>query len=187
MIDGLLHVGGGRGRRACSARCSGLGGGMLIVPLLTLGFGLPLRRGGRRQPGLRDHDQRRCRRRLPGATRREPPAGHDARAVHGHRCAGRRPDRVPAARARPGVALRAAPRLRGADDGPRDGRGRRGRPVEDPARDRRTSRAGSELRSTRLSGPGYRVHNLGFGVVGSVGPASSRPCSGSAAGSSRCP
>ena len=25
-----------------SARCSGLGGGILIVPLLTLGFGLPL-------------------------------------------------------------------------------------------------------------------------------------------------
>ena len=43
MLVGLLMVGGGVGRRASFGSLLGLGGGILIVPLLTLGFGLPLR------------------------------------------------------------------------------------------------------------------------------------------------
>ena len=40
----------------------GLGGGTLIVPLLTLVFGLDLRTAVGRVAGLRDHDEQRGRR-----------------------------------------------------------------------------------------------------------------------------
>lgn len=42
MIDGLLMLGGGAAAGVFGSLL-GLGGGVLIVPLLTLGFGLPLR------------------------------------------------------------------------------------------------------------------------------------------------
>ena len=42
MIVGLLMLGGGAAAGVFGSLL-GLGGGVLIVPLLTLGFGLPLR------------------------------------------------------------------------------------------------------------------------------------------------
>ena len=48
-----------RGRRRRLRVAPGLGGGILIVPLLTLGFGLDLR-GRRRLARLRDHDEQRA-------------------------------------------------------------------------------------------------------------------------------
>ena len=58
MPVGLLMVAGGVGAGAFGSLL-GLGGGILIVPLLTLGFGLRPARGGRRLAGVRDHDQQR--------------------------------------------------------------------------------------------------------------------------------
>ena len=54
----------------------------------------------------------------------------------------------------------------------------------------RAERGSSPARrsSTTLSGPGYRVRRLGYGIVGSVGAGvASRRCSGSAAGSIKVP
>ena len=93
MIAGLVLLAGGAAVGLFGSLL-GLGGGILLVPLLTLGFGLPLREavaislvsvivtssaGGRR---------------LPPAPRREPPARDGPRAVHRVRRARRRPDRV---------------------------------------------------------------------------------------------
>ncbi len=60
----------------------GLGGGVLIVPLLDARLRPAAARGGRRLARVRDHDQQRRRGRLPRAARREPAAGHDPGAVH---------------------------------------------------------------------------------------------------------
>ena len=90
----------------------GLGGGTLIVPLLTLGLASDLRHGRGGVAGLRDHDEQ-CRRGgLPRAPHRQSPAGHEPGAVHGHRGAGRRIDRLPRRRAPPVGAVRGAPRVR---------------------------------------------------------------------------
>ena len=93
MVVGLLMVGGGAAAGLFGSLL-GLGGGVLLVPLLTLGFGLPLREavgvslvavimtsGAAAGVYLERHI----------ANLR---LGHVARAVHGHRRAGRRDHRV---------------------------------------------------------------------------------------------
>ena len=58
----------------------GLGGGILIVPILTLGFGAAAERRRRDQPGVRDrHLDRGCSRERAGRPRGRA-AGVDARA-----------------------------------------------------------------------------------------------------------
>ena len=124
----------------------------------------------------RDHDEQRRRRRVPRAARREPAAGHEPRAVHGDRGAGRRFDRLPARRAMAGRPVRGPARLRRDHDGSR--RHRRG-----PAPRRRSRRRRGRTRPTPGPGTagdvptvgpetvrtGLSVRNLGRGVVGATG------------------
>ena len=62
MIDRAALLLGGGVAAGLFGSLLGLGGGILIVPLLTLGFGLPLINAVGVSPGLRDHDERRGRR-----------------------------------------------------------------------------------------------------------------------------
>ena len=170
MLVGLLMLGSGVAAGAFGSLL-GLGGGILIVPLLTLGFGLPLREAAgvsliavivtssaaagvyleRHVANLR--------------------LGHDARAVHRDGRPHRRLHRVPARRAGPVAAVRRAARVRGVHDGPRARRGRAGGAADGRGRRPRRAAAATTSEATRLdrlSGTGYRVRNLPLGIAGST-------------------
>ena len=153
--------------------------------------------------GVRDHDEQRRRRRVPRAPRREPAPRDVARAVHGVRRARRRLDRVPARRADPVAAVRVAARLRRVHDGPRPPRSAAGRAAGASSRDPaavvhrggvadeahasprgRARLAVDPRRPVRRGLPG--AESAASASSGRRSPASSRRCSASVAGSSRC-
>jgi hypothetical protein len=104
-------------RQASSARCWG-SRGIPDRPAPDPRLRAAADHRGRREPGLRDHDQWCGRGGLSRAAGGQPPARDDAGAVHRDRRPRWRDGRVPAPRARPGGAVRRAPRLHRADDGP---------------------------------------------------------------------
>ena len=82
MIAGLVLLGGGVAAGAFGSLL-GLGGGILIVPLLTLGFGVPLREAVAASLVSVIVTSSASAGRLPPAARRQPAAGDDPRAVLG--------------------------------------------------------------------------------------------------------
>ena len=173
----------------------GLGGGVLIVPLLTLGFGLPLREA----VGVSLICVIMTSSAAAGVYLERHVAnmrlGHDPRAVHRDRGAGRRLHRVPAQRATAVVPVRRAPAVHGGDDGPRSPcraatSSRALRPTRRPA-GRRRAPSSRPRRASRPSSNGCRGTATAFAtsVAASSGrpaPASSPRSSGSVAGPSRC-
>ncbi len=165
MVDGLLMIAGGAATGAFGSLL-GLGGGILIVPLLTFGFGLPLREavgvslvsviatsGASAGVYLQRHV---ANLRLGMTLELFTALG----ALGGALVAFAIPDRVLAGLFA-GLLLYVASTMvrgRGADDpGASPGDAVAGDP--DPAGDATLD---------RLSGPGYRVRNLGPGIGGSV-------------------
>jgi uncharacterized protein len=177
MIDGLLMIGAGIGAGLFGSLL-GLGGGTLIVPILTLGFGLPLIKavgvslvcvivtsGAASGVYL---ERRVANLRLGMSLELFTACG----ALIGGLVAFLLPERVlellfgalliyvaltMARRREPAEAA-------GATENPDD-------PDDEAAPDLPTDAdlLADDSLVTRLSGPGYRVHRLGFGAVGSVG------------------
>ena len=194
MIVGLLMLGGGVAAGVFGSLL-GLGGGILIVPLLTLGFGLPLREAvgvslvcvivtSSAAAGVyleRHVANLRLGMTLELFTAIGALVGGSIAFLLDERLLSRPVRRAPAAY----VAFTMAP-AGGA------GAGRRradvpARTTGDRRRPRRRDAAPRRPSSTGSSGPGYRVRNLGARRRRrDRRRASSRRCSASAAGSSRC-
>jgi uncharacterized membrane protein YfcA len=177
MIDGLLLIGAGVGAGLFGSLL-GLGGGTLIVPILTLGFGLPLIKAvgislvcvivtSGAASGV--YLERRVANLRLGMTLELFTA---CGALIGGLVAFLLPERVlellfGALLVYVAVTMarrREPARAGGATDTPGD-------PDDEAAPDLPTEadRLADDSLATRLSGPGYRVHRLGFGAVGSVG------------------
>ena len=177
MIDGLLMIGAGVGAGLFGSLL-GLGGGTLIVPILTLGFGLPLIKAvgislvcvivtSGAASGV--YLERRVANLRLGMTLELFTASG---ALIGGLVAFLLPERVlellfGALLVYVAVTMarrREPARAGGATDTPDD-------PDDEAAPDLPTEadRLADDSLATRLSGPGYRVHRLGFGAVGSVG------------------
>jgi uncharacterized membrane protein YfcA len=177
MIDGLLMIGAGLGAGLFGSLL-GLGGGTLIVPILTLGFGLPLIKAvgvslvcvivtSGAASGV--YLERRVANLRLGMTLELFTAGG---ALLGGLVAFLLPERVlellfgallvyvaltMARRREPDAATDAK-----ATSGDRNAEAA-------PARSSDTDLVAADSLAARLSGPDYRVHRLGFGAVGSVG------------------
>ena len=179
MIAGLLMLAGGVAAGVFGSLL-GLGGGVLLVPLLTLGFGLPLREavGDLARLGHRDLE-RRPRASTSSATSRTCAWAWSSSCS---RLCGALVGGLIAflLDGGPRGPVRGAPRVRGVHmlrrrtaaapvpQPPPTSRSRRrrdarARPVPSPPRPRRPRRP-----SSRASGPGYTVDADAFGVVGAV-------------------
>ncbi len=182
MAELLLLIGGGVAAGAFGALL-GLGGGVLIVPLLTLGFGLPLREAVgaslvcvivTSSAAASVYLQRDVANLRLGMTLEMFTA---TAAIAGGLVAFLVPERalalmfaallayvaVTMARARDG---RDVPEGRDAGDAPGDRRGEAAEEAARPSVDVEPDGGGALAAS--LSGPGYRVRNLGRGVLGSL-------------------
>jgi uncharacterized membrane protein YfcA len=181
MIDGLLMIGGGIAAGLFGSLL-GLGGGILIVPLLTLGFGLALIKavgvslvcvivtsGAAAGVYLERHV---ANLRLGMTLELFTACG----ALVGGLVAFLLPERVlqllfggllvyvavtMARRREPAGPVDDAP-------GPAIDEGNDAQTQDDTDR-AATGRAADDSLAARMSGPGYRVHRLGFGALGSVG------------------
>jgi len=174
MIDGLLMIGAGFGAGLFGSLL-GLGGGTLIVPILTLGFGLPLIKAvgvslvcvivtSGAASGV--YLERRVANLRLGMTLELFTA---VGALVGGLVAFLLPERLLEVLfgalliyVAVTMARRREPARAAGDDAAPDDSVDSVEP-EDPAAD-----VGDSL-AARLSGPGYRVHRIGFGAVGSVG------------------
>lgn len=179
MAELLLLVGGGVAAGAFGALL-GLGGGVLIVPLLTLGFGLPLREAVgaslvcvivTSSAAASVYLQRDVANLRLGMTLEMFTA---IAAMAGALVAFLVPDRILALMFAALLAYVAITMARARDA--RDGRDGADSPGDSPREaaeeaERRpagTNTAGSGGLIASLSGPGYRVRNLGRGVLGSL-------------------
>ena len=145
---------------------------------------------GRRQPRLRHRDERRLGRRVPRAPRREPPPRDGPRALHRDRRARRRrssrsssPSTSSSSCSPRSSCMSRVTMARGRDPAPESVE----RPRTAAAADAPADVAADSSFVAALSGPGYRVRRPGLrGGRERRRRQSRRPCSGSAAGSSRC-
>ena len=176
MLVGLLMLGGGVAAGAFGSLL-GLGGGVLIVPLLTLGFGLPLREA----VGVSLICVIMTSSAAAGVYLERHVAnmrlGHDPRAVHRDRGAGRRLDRVPARRAAAVVPVRRAPAVRRGHRWPAvavpsptvEPDPRRPTPTRRRRADATRTAAPADRRSTGCRATATASATSGRGVVGATG------------------
>ena len=171
---GLLMIAGGTAAGVFGSLL-GLGGGVLIVPLLTLGFGLDLREAVGVSLVSVIMTSSVAAGRLPRTPRRQPAARHAARAVHGDRRAGRWLDRVPHRRASPRAAVRGPAALRRGLDAPwqpadRTMTAKRPRADRGAEDDAAAEPPGRPSHGPTCRGePDYAVRNPGRGIVGATG------------------